>query len=50
MIAKKDFGAIAGEQKSADGQVVWSKELPKTCTYSRFVTENSKPLNIFMIA
>jgi len=36
MISKKEFGVIAGEQKTPNGEVVWSKELPTTCTFSRY--------------
>lgn len=34
MIAKKDHGVIAGEQRSRDGEIIWSKELPETCRLS----------------
>ena len=37
MIAKKDHGVIAGEQKSRNGEIIWSKELPKTCRLSKYV-------------
>ena len=37
MIAKKDHGVIAGEQKSRNGEIIWSKQLPKTCRLSKYV-------------
>nr|XP_022298210.1 inhibitor of nuclear factor kappa-B kinase subunit epsilon-like [Crassostrea virginica] len=39
MISKKDSGVISGEQTSATGTIVWSKELPKTCQLSRYLRD-----------
>lgn len=34
MIAKKDRGVIAGEQRSRNGEVIWARDLPNTCRLS----------------
>lgn len=39
MIAKKDFGVIAGEQRSRNGEIIWSKCLPKTCRLSNHLQQ-----------
>ncbi|KAL3853797.1 hypothetical protein ACJMK2_017306 [Sinanodonta woodiana] len=39
MIAQKEYGVISGEQKSSTGNVVWNRELPATCTYSKWLKE-----------
>ncbi|KAK3578686.1 hypothetical protein CHS0354_002991 [Potamilus streckersoni] len=40
MIAQKEYGVISGEQKTPSGNVVWSRELPATCTYSKWLKES----------
>ncbi|XP_052284991.1 serine/threonine-protein kinase TBK1-like isoform X2 [Dreissena polymorpha] len=39
MIAEKPFGVIAGEQRSATGNVIWIRELPESCQFSRWLKE-----------
>ncbi|XP_062575655.1 inhibitor of nuclear factor kappa-B kinase subunit epsilon-like [Saccostrea cucullata] len=39
MISKKDPGVIAGEQISATGSIIWFKELPKTCLFSKYLKD-----------
>lgn len=39
MIAKKDNGVIAGEQRSRSGEIIWSKHLPKTCRLSNCLSQ-----------
>ncbi|XP_056000752.1 inhibitor of nuclear factor kappa-B kinase subunit epsilon-like [Ostrea edulis] len=39
MISKKDTGVISGEQTSASGSIIWSKELPKTCMLSKYLRD-----------
>uniref|UniRef100_K1P5V0 G-protein coupled receptors family 2 profile 1 domain-containing protein n=1 Tax=Magallana gigas TaxID=29159 RepID=K1P5V0_MAGGI len=39
MISHKDPGVISGEQTSATGDIIWSKELPKTCRLSKAILD-----------
>lgn len=39
MISHKDPGVISGEQTSATGDIIWSKELPKTCRLSKYLRD-----------
>ncbi|XP_045164441.2 serine/threonine-protein kinase TBK1-like isoform X2 [Mercenaria mercenaria] len=39
MIAQKEFGVIAGEQRTQNGDVIWTKELPSTCKMSRWLKD-----------
>ncbi|KAL4226384.1 hypothetical protein ACF0H5_014368 [Mactra antiquata] len=39
MIAQKEFGVIAGEQRSYQGEIIWTKELPSTCRFSRWLKD-----------
>ncbi|XP_060605030.1 serine/threonine-protein kinase TBK1-like [Ruditapes philippinarum] len=39
MIAHKQFGVIAGEQRTQNGDVIWSTDLPSTCRMSRWLKD-----------
>lgn len=39
MIAQKEFGVIAGQQKTYNGDITWYKDLPDTCLLSKWLRQ-----------